>query len=233
MKKVFLMAITCIALLTITGCFNKENDDAKKFKDEYESINNKVNNDTNKKNRELNISKDNPFVYATADEIVNKINKKESFVVYFGFKDCPWCRSILEELISSAKDNNIETIYYVDVKNIRDELEVLENGEIVTTKEGDKAYLKLIDKLASVLESYSLTDKDGNSVDSHEKRIYAPNVVSISKGEALQMETGISDDLKDPYGKLTDKMKKYSYNKFKCLFDCLEEDSNTCQKNSC
>ena len=233
MKKVFLIGITCIALLTVAGCFNKGNEDSQKFKDEYESINNKVNEKTGKKNRELTIPKNNPFVYKTSGDINKMIDNKESFVIYFGFNDCPWCRSVLEELISSAKDNNVETIYYVDVKDIRDVKELDENGEVKTTKEGDKDYLELVNKIGDVLEEYTLTNDNEEEISVGEKRIYAPNVVAISKGKAIQLETGISDDLKDPYGKLTDKMKKYSYNKFKCLFECLEEDSNTCQKNSC
>ena len=52
----FLIGITCIALLTVAGCFNKGNEDSQKFKDEYESINNKVNEKTGKKNRELTIN---------------------------------------------------------------------------------------------------------------------------------------------------------------------------------
>ena len=231
MKKKLLVIMILILGVTLVGCTSKETD-AIKFKEEYESINNKTN-DNNKKYRELSIDKDNPFVYSTAEEISKKIDNKETFIVYFGFKECPWCRSILEQLIKSAKDNNVETIYYVDVTGIRDVKEVDDNGEIKTTEEGSKAYLKLIDQMKDVLDDYSLTDKDNNPVEVGEKRIYAPNIVAISKGKAIQLETGISDDLKDPYDKLTDKIKKYAYNKFKCLFDCLEEESTTCQKNSC
>ena len=47
------------------------------------------------------------------------------------------------------------------------------------------------------------------------------------------MEEGISEELKDPYSELTDNMKKYTYNKFKCLFECYQDEQNMCQKNAC
>ena len=50
---------------------------------------------------------------------------------------------------------------------------------------------------------------------------------------AEKMVEGISEKLTDPYSKLTKKMKKYTYNKFKCLFKCLEEESITCKKDMC
>ena len=232
MKKSLIICLICIMFFGVTACGNKISNEKKKFKEEYESINNKVNEKSGKKNRELSIPKNNPFVYKTASDINKMIDNKETFIVYFGFSDCPWCRSVLEELIEVAKDKKVDTIYYVDVKEIRDVKEVNDNKEIITTKAGDKDYIELIGKIGDILDEYTLTSDD-EEISVGEKRIYAPNIVAISKGKAIQLETGISDDLKDPYGKLTDKMKKYSYNKFKCLIDCLEEDSNTCQKNSC
>ena len=232
MKKIISIILIIVLSLVVVGC-TKEKTDADKFKEEYESVNNVVNEHTNKKNRELSIPKDNPFVYATADEIVEKINKKESFIVYFGFAECPWCRSVLEQLIIAADDNEVDTIYYVDILNIRDTKEISEDGSITTTKEGTKGYMKLVELLGDVLEDYSLTGENDEKISAEEKRIYAPNVVAISKGKALQLETGISDDLKDPYSKLTSKIKKYAYKKFDCLMDCFEEESTSCKKNSC
>ena len=127
-----------------------------------------------------------------------------------------------------AKDKEIDTIYYVDVKDVRDVKEVLEDGSIKTTKEGDKYYLELVKKLDKVLDDYTI---DGANVG--EKRIYAPNIVAIGNGEAIQMETGISDELTDPYSKLTKRIKKYAYNKFKCVLECVEEENTVCVKDKC
>ena len=228
MKKIGILMLV-LSIFLLTGCVDK-NSDAYKFKKEYESINNKDNGHGNKY-RELSIPDDNPFVYATCKDIVEKINNKETFVVYFGFKECPWCRSVLPELINVAKDKEIETIYYVDVKDVRDVKEYVD-GEIKTTKMGDKYYIELISILDKVLDEYTLSTDEGE-ISTGEKRIYAPNIIAIGEGVPIQMETGISDELKDPYSKLTKKVKKYAYNKFKCVLECIEEESLVCEKDKC
>lgn len=232
MKKYISIILVLVLSLLVVGCSN-EKTDAMKFKEEYESVNNKVNEHTKKENRELNIPKNNPIVYATAEDIVKRIDNKETFIVYFGFAECPWCRSVIEQLLKVAEEKKVEKIYYVDVLNIRDVREIAEDGTITTTTEGTKGYMDLLTRLDNVLADYTLTDENEEEVSAEEKRIYAPNVVAISRGEAIQLETGISPKLTDPYSKLTDNIKKYAYNKFKCLVKCLEEDSATCQKNSC
>ena len=228
-KKLFIFLLLIICLVT-TACGNVSSD-ALKFKEEYESLNGEKN-DNGNKHRTLNIPKDNPFVYATAADINNKIDKKDTFIVYFGFSKCPWCRSILEQFIKVAKDNKVNTIYYVDVLNIRDVKEV-KDGEVVTTTEGDKDYMALLEKIGDVLEEYTLTEANGNKVDTNEKRIYAPNIVVVSRGKAIKMETGIADDLKDPYSELTTAMRKDTYDKLKCIMKCFNDEQKTCSKTMC
>ena len=230
MKKIEVIVIVLISLFLLTGCVDKTTD-AYKFKKEYESINNK-DNGFGKKYRSLNISNDNPFIYQTPEELLERVNNKETFIVYFGFSECPWCRSILEELIHAAKDKKVEKIYYVDIQNIRDIKETNSDG-IITTKEGNAAYMKLIESFSNVLSDYTIMNDNDEKLNTGEKRIYAPNVVVVSHGNAVQMEEGISKDLKDPYDKLTSKMKKYTYNKFKCLITCFEEEQTTCKKDMC
>ena len=60
------------------------------------------------------------------------------------------------------------------------------------------------------------------------KRIYAPTVISIVDGKVEDMTTGISDAQTDAYMKLTDEMKKETYNKFKCVLECVTENKNSC-----
>lgn len=209
--------------------------DAMKFKSEYESVNGETQGDY--KIRELSISKKNPFIYKTAEELVELIEDKKTFVVYFGFADCPWCRSVLPSLIESAKENNIDTIYYVDVKNIRDKYELDEKNKAVRTVEGTDAYYRLLELLDPVLSEYApltYTTKKNKTkkVTIEEKRIYAPNIVVVKNGNALQLETGTPETLTDPYMELTDGIN----NEIKCLFDCLfetmTEDDNVCSADT-
>lgn len=208
--------------------------DATRFKEEYE----KINGDSQGENkiRSLKIDEENPFIYATEDDIVKMIEDKETFAVYFGFSTCPWCRSVLESMIESAKKNKIDKIYYVDVLSIRDKYELNDKKEAVKTVEGTKGYYRLLELLESVLDDYSpLTyeTKKGKTkkVKIGEKRIYAPNVVVIKNGNAVSLETGMIDALTDPYMELTADIK----NSIKCKFDCLFEllnDNNTCSADT-
>ena len=78
----------------------------------------------------------------------------------------------------------------------------------------------------NVLADYSRTDKDGNSVDVHEKRIYAPNVVAVLKGKTIKLDTGISSNQTDAYMTLTADMKKETYDKFKEVLKSIQIECN-------
>ena len=231
MKRLVLIIMIVLSLFLFTGCVDKTTD-AYKFKEEYESINNK-DNGFGKKYRSLNIPVANPIIYQTTTDIVKRVENKETFIVYFGFSECPWCRSILEELIHAAKDKKVEKIYYVDIKNIRDIKEADSNGNIITTKEGNAAYMELIESFSNVLSDYTIMNDNDERISTGEKRIYAPNIIVVSNGTAVQMEEGTPESLTDPYSKLTKKQKKEIYNKFKCLITCFEEEQTTCKKDMC
>ena len=234
MKKKLYILLVIVLLIGAFFIYYKvnvidKNTDAYKFKVEYESLNNKESYGNNKY-RELNIDKDNMIKYSSAKEVLDKINNNESFIVYFGFAKCPWCRSMIENLLSLAKQNN-EVIYYVDVLEIRDTLEV-KDGKVVVSKKGDTNYMKLLEKLDNVLDDYSL-EIDDIKYETNEKRIYAPNVVAIINGKAVKKVEGVSEKLTNPYGKITDEMKKDSIDQLNCIFKCLEE-LGVCKKpNAC
>ncbi len=226
-KIIFLIIAIIIAGVGFVFIHKMQSDykktDAYKFKQEYESLNNE-DNGNGKKYRELNIDKKNRIKYSTAKEIVEKTENNETFVVYFGFSKCPWCRSMIENLIDLSIENEID-IYYVDVLDIRDTIEYVD-GELKTTKEGDKDYMKLIELYGDVLSDYNVKNGD-KKINTGEKRIYAPNVVAVVNGEAKEMVEGVSEKLEDPYGEITEEMKKASIKQLKCIFKCINE-ANVC-----
>ncbi|MCH5167077.1 MAG: hypothetical protein J1F35_04205 [Erysipelotrichales bacterium] len=238
---IFLFMIVALEVVYIFSELYSENEvptdpvitDAVKFKEEYESLNG-TKNANDRTIRSITIDEDNPFIYATEDDIVKMIDNKETFVVYFGFTACPWCRSILESLITSAKENNITKIYYVNVLDIRDKYELNDKNKAIRTVEGTEGYYALLDRLGSVLDDYSpLTYKTSKNktkeVKIGEKRIYAPNIVTVKNGEAVSMETAIVDSLVDPYMELTNEMTCEMKEIFKCLFDTLNDDVEVCE----
>ncbi len=232
MKKIISICLIVCSLFMITGCNkddnkNKDLTDGAKFKEEYEKLNGIIREKDGKKIRSINIAEDNPMKYKSADEILDMVNNKESFIVYFGFNDCPWCRSVVPYMIEEAKNKNIDTIYYVDVKDIRDTLELDDNNEVKTSKEGSKAYMELIDIFSKVLDDYTLKNASGKTIKTGEKRIFAPNIVVVNKGVAVKKEDGISDLQTDGYMELSDEIINDIRTKVNCSFSCLEKET-TC-----
>ncbi len=237
MKKIIKIVISLLIIGGILAIIyysvdtrNYKQTDAYKFKTEYEKLNGTTSS-TGKTIRSVNIKKDNRIKYSTAEEIVKKIEKGESFLVYFGFASCPWCRSMVENLINISIDKKID-IYYVDVLEIRDILEYSDN-QVVVKREGDSFYMELLEKLSPVLDDYSLRDENGEPVEVNEKRIYAPNVVSIINGVPNMLVEGVSDELKDPYAKLTNKMINESKKQLEKVFNTLTIGNICTREDAC
>ena len=222
-KKIFFVVLIILAAVAFIFIHKINSDykktDAYKFKTEYESLNG-AENDYGKKYRSLKINKKNRIIYSTAKEIVEKTENKDTFIVYFGFSKCPWCRSMIENLVDLSIANGMD-IYYVDVLDIRDTIEMVD-GELKTTKEGDKDYMKLVELYGDVLSDYTIKNGD-EKISAGEKRIYAPNVVAVVNGEAKEMVEGVSEELEDPYGEITEEMNSASIKQLECIFKCIEE----------
>lgn len=230
-NRLFMIIVTILAAIVLVlniqkVISNNGQTDGIKFKEEYEKLNGKKN-DQGKKYREITIDSKNKMVYKTTEEVLNLIDKKKSFVLYFGFDTCPWCRSVVPTLASISKELNQE-VYYIDVKDIRDTFELDDDNKPKLVKKGSKDYSKLLEKLESVLEDYTLTDSDNNEIKVGEKRIYAPSIVSVIDGKAKELTTGISDKQTDGYMKLTKEMEKDTYNKIKKVLKQVSETNNTC-----
>lgn len=231
-KKTIIITVISVIIAILVGIsiffiLNNEND-ASKFKKEYESINGIVREKDQKTIRSIEIDKDNPFIYQTADDIVKRVENKETFAVYFGFSDCPWCRSVIPTLIKVSQDMNIDTIYYVDVKNIRDTMEITENGDFKTTTQGSEGYYNLLKSLNPILNDYVITDKDGNKIKTGTKRISAPNLAIVTHGTPTYLTTGIGSSLTDGYMELTEDMQNETYDIFKEALNKLNGKGGTC-----
>lgn len=208
MKKNILKIVFIVIIgILVIGCFlfvkwnkisNDVTSDAIKFKEDYESLNGEVNL-SGLEYRNVSIDKNNPYVYATAEEIIKKIENNETFFLYFGDKQCPWCRSVIEKSIEVANDYNITTIYYIAIWDdehnevLRDTYKLDENNNLILENSGTSEYYKLLKYFEDVLKDYTLTDSDDNIINVLEKRIYAPNFVYVKNGKAIKLVEGISD----------------------------------------
>lgn len=211
MKKIINILTILLCVCFITGCNKtseeKNNTDALKVKEEYESLNGLENKNNGKKYAEISLDDDNPFTYVTASDIVKKVNNKETFMLYLGFPECPWCRNAITVLSSAAKATGIKNIYYFRLKDengndIRNVLKLDGNGNIITEKEGSKEYNTLIDLFSEKLDIY-----DGLN-DSSIKRIYAPTVIFIQDGKVIGLHASTVSSQTNPYILLNDEQVK-------------------------
>ena len=230
-KKILLGVIGIVGVLVVIivcGVLFSNENDALRFKREYEKLNGVVREKDKQTTRTIKIAKDNPFIYQNEEDIIKRIDNKETFAVYFGFADCPWCRSVVPTLVDVARDMKVDVIYYVDVKDIRNTVEVNDDGEIIITKEGSDGYKQLLEKLNQVLKDYTLRDKNAKEVYTGLKRIYAPSLIVVSYGEAEVLETGISSLETNAFMELTDEMIKETYDTSKTALEKLNGDGGVC-----
>ena len=208
MKKIINILTILFCVCLITGCNKQQkeesNKDALKVKEEYESLNGLINENNGKEYAKIILDENNPFTYINASDIEKKVENKDSFVLYLGFPECPWCRNAITVLSSAAKSTGVKNIYYFRLKDedgndLRNLLKVDENGEVVTEREGSKDYNTLLDLFNDSLDEY-----DGLN-DSSIKRIYAPTVIFIKDGKVIGLHTSTVSSQKDPYILLNEK----------------------------
>lgn len=208
-----IIVVVVFILMIFIGFKYFENDtktinvDADKFKNEYEALNDKVNESNNKKYPEVKISSNNPVKYSSYDEIF-EILKSGTGVIFLGFPECPWCRNLVPTLIEAAKESEIKTIYYLNISEDRNLLILNDKNEVITQKEGNKNYFKLVDLLSDVLDDYVLSTADGESVNTNTKRIYLPLVIFVKNGKIVSTHVDTVSSQEDPYVLLTDRQQE-------------------------
>jgi len=195
-KLVFVLFI----LFLVVGCRNV---DSISFKNEYEKLN------SNSDYVDVNIKSDNPFVYISDSDLVEKIENKEDLIVLFGYNKSNDTRFILDSMIDACNKLKIDKVYYLDILDIRNELEVNENGEVITKKKGSKAYTKLLELLEGHIEEYIVNGRNVGT------RIYAPNILMIKNkniNDILNPKSYLESDdekKKDSYNKIYEYLNKY------------------------
>lgn len=140
-KKIKILLLLIIILLSITSC-QKGN-----IMNDYPQID----------------DKHHVYKEIEVNEVIKKIEKKESFYLVMGFPECPWCQALMPVLNEVAKENDIKTIYYLYLKDIRDNIESV----------GHSDYLKLQDNYFN------------KALDKEKNRLNAPTFVKVDNGEMV------------------------------------------------
>ncbi len=206
-KNVIILSVIVVIALVIAILFfllnNKGMSDGERFKQEYEELNDS--------HLEVNIDSDNMIKYIGLEEAIDII-KNDTRVIYFGYPSCPWCRNAVPVLLDAASSTSLDTIYYVNAYNIRDVKELDDDGNIVTTNEGDRLYDDLLKVLDDILDPYTLTLDNGEVIDLGEKRLYVPMVLFVKDGEVVSYHLSTVDSQEDPSISLNDSQRDELYN---------------------
>lgn len=206
-KNVIILSIIVVIALVIAILFfllnNKGMSDGERFKQEYEELNDS--------HLEVNIDSDNMIKYISLEEAIDII-KNDTGVIYFGYPSCPWCRNAVPVLLDAASSTSLDTIYYVNAYNIRDVKEIDDDGNIVTTNEGDRLYDDLLGVLDDILDPYTITLDNGEVIDLGEKRLYVPMVLFVKDGEVVSYHLSTVDSQEDPSISLNDSQRDELYN---------------------
>lgn len=208
MKKLLIL----VALLTITTSCKREGDWLR-FKEEYEGLNGTTS-VSGQEYLSINISKDNVIKYSTIDELIHILNSGTG-VIYLGYPECSWCRSAVDCLLYAADSTELDTIYYLNMLNVRDRLSLDSDGNIMTEVEASEGYYDLVEVLSPILDDYILTSSNGDSVNTGKKRIYVPIVIFVKDGNIVYHHVNTVSTQIDPYVSLTDEEKDELINIYK------------------
>lgn len=213
-KKLFLgIIVLLLAFMVFVGilAFKDKKEEVKKevehtdailFKQEYESLNDEVNQNNGKSYKKLEIAEDNQVDYVSEEETIS-ILENGTGIIYMGFPTCPWCRSMLPVLLQTLDNMNIDKLYYLNILDVRDTWELNDKGKAEKTKEGTNEYYKMLELMDEVLEPFTLTNEKGKEIDTKEKRIYAPTVIGVKDGKIVGIHVSTVESQIDPYKNLT------------------------------
>ncbi len=97
-------------------------------------------------------------------DVLTKLENHESFYLIMGFPECPWCQALMPVLNEVAKDNHVEQIYYLNLKEIRDNEQA----------KGHVEYLRLAN------------DYFYQAIDEANNRLNAPTFVKVVDGVMIK-----------------------------------------------
>ena len=106
----------------------------------------------------------------TPSEVETRLDNKASFILMMGFERCPWCQQLMPIYNDAAKDANLDVVYYVDILDMRSN---------VNSKDRS-----CYDKLYKLTKDY---------LDVRRDRIGAPTILVIKNGETVIGHLGTLD----------------------------------------
>lgn len=166
--------------------------DTEKFIEQYESYNltSYLSNNRSKLHRSVTLNHDADISYISYKDAIQKFNNRDSFVLYYGWPTCPYCRALVEPFLNAAANTNTK-IYVIelpdeDYETSRTNYE-WKDGEVVTTNTNDD-YEEFIEALGGndtfTEKIVYKDDDDTEGVDTGKATMYAPTILLIKDKKA-------------------------------------------------
>lgn len=174
------------------------------------------------------VGKDNVYKKISAEDAIDLIENKTG-IIYIGYETCPWCNALVPLLNEVAKEDEVETIYYIDnFYNMRPDKN--ENPENV------EEYNKLVDLLGDEIVEMKSGENEFNI-------IRVPLVLFVINGEIVDYHKGTYEghNLKekiDKNGNTVKYLEELTENQKQEIKNTLDEKirkvySNKCSESSC
>ncbi len=142
----------------------------------------------------------NAYIEISMDEAIEKFKNKETFMIYFGFPNCPWCKEAIPILNDIAKTNQT-SIYYVRTRG--------EQKELLYTDEHKSLLFPYVNEFLN-------ENEEGN------KHLYVPFVVAVKEGVALYGNVGTVDSHDAKEREMTDEEINQLKMLYQSYFDAIK-----------
>lgn len=194
-------------------------EDEIKFKDEYESLNGTVYKEENIL-KSISIEGDNNIKYVKDDEIIGLLESGTN-IIYLGWAECNWCRTMVPVLLDVAKLNGIENVYYYNFKSVR----------VAYENDNDDKKSEIYEKIVNVMGEDLVSIFDEESPRSGEKKILAPTVLFIKNG----LYVGSHTKTVDSHIKDSDELTEEQINELKSIYQKFIDQINmeVCYQEGC
>jgi hypothetical protein len=198
MRKFCILLTVMTALVFITACHAEEATGSQLFEEEYEILNGQTTMDGEHTYSVIDVPSENRVEYADLAQI-QELLATGTGVIYFGFPECPWCRTLVPVLFEATAAAGYEgPVYYSNFLSERDKLKLDDSGKIVVEQEGTEAYQQLVATLYDWLGPYNGLNDDSI------KRIYFPTTVFVRNGQIVDVHLVTVESQESGYDPLTD-----------------------------
>ena len=157
--------------------------DEKKFKEEYEYLN-----DSNVVT--VSIKDNNNVIYVSLDKVLDILDNG-SGIILFGNKDDTNTRLVISKIIDNIGDKDL---YYLDVlangEDIRAKYEFVD-FKIKKVKDGVEGYDKLLEYLDEYLEEYQIVRSNGKKTGAGVKQLDIPLLVKVKDGKVINAVSSV------------------------------------------